>query len=56
MAGQRIKIMEVRTLLSLKQKGWSNRKIDAHIKVNRKTVDSYIKNRFFSVYYTEGPA
>ena len=42
MAGQRINIMEVRTLISLKQKGWSNRKIAAHIKVNRKTVDSYI--------------
>jgi hypothetical protein len=42
MAGQRINIMEVRTLISLKQKGWSNRKIAGHIKVNRKTVDSYI--------------
>jgi Transposase and inactivated derivatives len=42
MAGQRIDIMEVRTLISLKQKGWSNRKIAAHIKVNRKTIDSYI--------------
>ncbi|WP_315815557.1 hypothetical protein [Paraflavitalea speifideaquila] len=42
MAGQRINIMEVRTLISLKQMGWSNRKIAAHIKVNRKTVDSYI--------------
>lgn len=42
MAGQRITIMEIRTLITLKQKGWSNRKIAAHIKVNRKTVDSYI--------------
>lgn len=42
MAGQRIDIMEIRTLISLKQKGWSNRKIAAHLNVNRKTVDSYV--------------
>lgn len=42
MAGQRINIMEVRTLISLKHKGWSNRKIADYIKVNRKTVDSYM--------------
>ena len=42
MAGQRINVMEIRTLISLKQKGWSNRKIADYIKVNRKTVDSYM--------------
>lgn len=51
MAGQRINIMEVRTLISLKQKGWSNRKIADYVKVNRKTVDSYMA-RFKSLELT----
>lgn len=42
MAAQRINIMEVRTLISLKQNGWSNRKLADYVKVNRKTVDSYM--------------
>ena len=42
MAGQRINIMEVRTIISLKQKGWSNRKVAGFVKLNRKTIDSYI--------------
>lgn len=42
MAGQRINIMEVRTIISLKQKGWSNRKIAGFVKLNRKTIDSYM--------------
>ncbi|GGH70868.1 hypothetical protein GCM10011379_29590 [Filimonas zeae] len=43
--------MEVRTLISLKQKGWSNRKIADYVKVNRKTVDSYMA-RFKSLELT----
>jgi DNA-binding NarL/FixJ family response regulator len=42
MAGQRIEIMEIRNLISLKAKGLSNRKIADLLKINRKTVDSYI--------------
>jgi len=42
MAGQRINIMEIRSLIALKQKGWSNRKIAGYLKINRKTVDSYM--------------
>ncbi|UKJ06193.1 IS21 family transposase [Solitalea lacus] len=41
MAGQRIDIMELRSLISLKLKGLSNRKVADFLKVNRKTVDSY---------------
>ncbi|WP_315819426.1 IS21 family transposase [Paraflavitalea speifideaquila] len=42
MAGQRINIMEIRTIISLKQKGWSNRKIAGFVKLIRKTIDSYM--------------
>jgi len=42
MAGQRIDIMELRTLIVLKNKGLSNRKVASMLKINRKTVDSYI--------------
>lgn len=54
MAGQRINIMEIRTLITLKQKGWSNRKISGYLKVNRKTVDSYISRfKVLEVTYEE---
>ena len=42
MAGQRIDIMELRTLIVLKNKGLSNRKVASMLKINRKTVASYI--------------
>ncbi len=45
MAGQRIDIMELRSLVALKLKGLSNRKAADLLKINRKTVDSYT-NRF----------
>ena len=41
MAGQRIDIMELRSLIIFKLKGLSNRKVADYLKVNRKTVDSY---------------
>ena len=41
MAGQRIEIMELRTLITLKSKGFRNRKVAALLNINRKTVDSY---------------
>jgi transposase len=41
MAGQRIDIMELRSLVALKLKGLSNRKVADLLKINRKTVDSY---------------
>jgi len=47
MAGQRIEIMEIRNLISLKAKGLSNRKIADLLKINRKTVDSYISRFSF---------
>jgi len=43
MAGQRIDIMELRTLIALKLKKFSNRKVALLLKINRKTVDGYIK-------------
>lgn len=42
MAGQRIDIMELRSLIALKLKGLSNRKVADLLKINRKTVDAYI--------------
>src|SRR5690554_3589730 len=42
MAGQRIDIMELRTLITLKRKGLSNRKAAALLNINRKTVDGYV--------------
>lgn len=41
MAGQRIDIMELRSLIILKLKGLSNRKVADYLKVKRKTVDGY---------------
>ncbi len=41
MAGQRINIMEIRSLIALKLKGLSNRKVADLLKINRKTVDNY---------------
>ncbi|RNL51185.1 hypothetical protein [Pedobacter jejuensis] len=43
MAGQRIDIMELRTSIALKLKRFSNRKVALILKINRKTVDGYIK-------------
>ncbi|MGJ1397462.1 hypothetical protein ACR78K_23690, partial [Sphingobacterium multivorum] len=43
MAGQRKDKMELRTLILLKKKGLSNRKVAQIMNINRKTVDSYIK-------------
>ncbi|HMG14220.1 MAG TPA: IS21 family transposase [Saprospiraceae bacterium] len=42
MAGQRIDMMELRTLILLKQKNLSNRKIALTLGVDRKTIDSYV--------------
>ncbi len=44
MAGQRIDIMEIRSLILLKQKGLSNRKAADFLKTNRKTVDNYVSH------------
>jgi transposase len=41
MAGQRIGIMELRSLITLKLKGLSNRKVADLLQINRKTIDSY---------------
>lgn len=43
MAGQRIDIMDLRSLITFKQKGLSNRKVAGLLGVNRKTVDGYVK-------------
>jgi transposase len=43
MAGQRIDIMDVRQLIQLKIKGWSNRKIAEFMEVSRNTVNTYIQ-------------
>ena len=42
MAGKRIDMMELRTLILLKQKNLSNRKIALALGVDRKTIDSYV--------------
>jgi hypothetical protein len=42
-AGQRIDIMELRTLIALKLNKFSNRKVALLLKINRKTIDEYIK-------------
>lgn len=51
MAGQRIEIMELRSLIALKHKGLSNRKVADLLQVNRKTVNGYI-NRFSALNLT----
>jgi len=43
MAGQRKDNMELRTLILLKDKGLSNRKVAELMNINRKTVDSYVQ-------------
>lgn len=43
MAGQRKDKMELRTLILLKEKGLSNRKVAEMMNINRKTVDSYMR-------------
>ena len=42
MAGNRIDIMDLRQLISLKQKGVSNRKIGVLLNISRNTINSYI--------------
>lgn len=49
MAGQRINIMEIRSLIALKLKGLSNRKVADLLKINRKTVDNYT-SRFSALH------
>lgn len=44
MSGQRIDIMEIRSLITLKLKGFSNRKAADLLQTNRKTVDNYIRH------------
>ncbi len=51
MAGQRIDIMELRSLIIFKLKGFSNRKVADYLKVDRKTVDRYT-TRFKSLDLT----
>ena len=41
MAGQRINLMELRSLITLKLRGLSNRKVADLLNINRKTVDNY---------------
>lgn len=43
MAGQRKDLMEIRSLIALKRKGLSNRKVADLLQVNRKTVDNYTR-------------
>src|SRR5690554_5668227 len=45
MAGQRIDNMELRSLITLKKQGLSNRKVSGLLSINRKTVNTYV-NRF----------
>lgn len=45
MAGQRIDNMELRSLITLKKQGLSNRKVSGLLNINRKTVNTYV-NRF----------
>jgi transposase len=54
MAGQRIDIMDLRSLITFKQKGLNNHKVASLMGINRKTVDGYV-NRFkaLSLGYTE---
>ena len=42
MAGQRIDIMDLRQLIQLKRKGFSNRKVAEALGVSRNTVNSYV--------------
>ncbi len=43
MAGQRRNIMDIRQLLQLKQKGYSNRKVASYLGIGRNTVNDYVK-------------
>jgi transposase len=54
MAGQRIEIMDLRQLIQLKEKGFSNRNVAKALKIGRNTVNDYVsifKKHAFS--YTE---
>ena len=43
MARNRKSIMDIRQLLQLKQKGYSNRKLANHLNISRNTVNDYVK-------------
>lgn len=43
MAGNRKSIMDIRKLLQLKQKGYSNRKLSRYLGISRNTVNEYVK-------------
>ena len=45
MAGNRKDIMEIKQIIMLKLKGWSNRKVAAELSISRNTVNDYV--RFF---------
>lgn len=45
MAGNRKDIMEIKQIIMLKLKGWSNRKVAAELSISRNTVNEYV--RFF---------
>jgi len=45
MAGNRKDIMEIKQIIALKLKGWSNRKIANELSISRNTVNEYV--RFF---------
>ncbi|PTT35119.1 hypothetical protein DBR28_12645 [Chryseobacterium sp. HMWF028] len=54
MAGQRKDKMELRTMILLKRKGLSNRKVAQMMNINRKTVDSYISRfKLLELDYSE---
>lgn len=44
MAGQRIRIMELRRMIQLKQSGMSNRKIGEALGISRNTVNGYVRH------------
>ena len=43
MAGNRKNIMDIRQVLQLKQKGYSNRKVAFYLRISRNTVNGYVK-------------
>ena len=42
MAGNRKNIMDIRQVLQLKQKGYSNRKVAFYLRISRNTVNGYV--------------
>ena len=49
MAGNRIELMDLKQIISLKKKGYSNRKIANLLGINRNTINGYIQQ-----FETEG--